>query len=289
MANIVQEAKQKIYHSEVMLYVTPEQVEAAFQKIYIYNNKEEFYSAYGRSDYGGKGLEGFNRSNGSHINLEEATAHTVIHEVMHALSSEFDKDGHRIKNGIMGDKNQAFANQVNEGITDYLSAKISGEKIRHYRQGNLFFERLEPLIIKYTKSPSALMKIYLSNDVAFLEEFLNYYGKGNLHEEIYENLLFMNDEKIHNKMDQVEKNLNKDLARKERREKIQNIINKIKNIFSKKDVKMLPEGTEVAEDTINVHEQFVNRYDIDNFKSDMPVNEQQYIQNNKNRNYENER
>lgn len=275
-----------------MLYVTPEQVEAAFQKIYVYNSKEEFYMAYGRSGYGGKGLEGFNRSNGSHINPEEATPHTVIHEVLHALSSEFDKEGHRTKNGIMGDKNQAFANQVNEGITDYLSAKISGEKIRHYRLGHVLFGRLEPMIIKYTKSPSALMQIYLSNDTAFLEEFLNYYGKDNMYNEIYEKLLFMKDEQIHEKMDKVEKNLNKDLARKERKQKLENIINKIKNIFSRKSVKMLPEGREVVENTISTHEQFVNKYDIENFESNMPSNEQQYIQDNKinkNRDYENEK
>lgn len=287
MANIIQEAKQKIYHSEVMLYVTPEQVEKAFQKIHLYSNVEEYKRTHGITH---NNMEGANNSEGIYIS-PEATAHTVIHEVLHELSSEFGKDGHRIKNGIMGNKKQAFANQVNEGLTDYLSAKISGEKIRHYRQGHILFGRLEPMIVKYTKSPSALMQIYLSNDVGFLESFLNYYGKENLYDEIYENFLFMNDEKINDKMDKVEKNLNKDLAKRDRKEKIENIINKIKSIFYKKDVKMLPEGHQNNENIMSAHEQFVNKYDIDNFKSDMVINEQQYIENTtiNNRDYENER
>ena len=56
-------------------------------------------------------LEGFNRANGSYIG-PDATVHTIIHEVLHALSSEFDKNGHRIKNGIEGNQKENFANQV---------------------------------------------------------------------------------------------------------------------------------------------------------------------------------
>lgn len=289
MSNIIQEAKEKIYNSEIMLYVTPEQVETAFQKIHLYNSKEEFYRAYGRGDYGNKGLEGFNRSNGSHLNPEEATAHTVIHEVLHALSSEFDKDGHRIKNGIMGDKNQAFANQVNEGITDYLASQISGEAPRHYIQGHKLFKRLEPMIIKYTQKPYSLMEIYLSNDVAFLESFLNYYGKGNVHNELYERFLFMNDEKLNTMMDKVEKNVNKDFVRRERKQKIEDIISKIKSIFSRKNIKMLPEGKNTTSKE-DLHEQFVNKYEIDNFQTEMPIkeNQNQYYQINKSRENENQ-
>lgn len=107
MANIVQQAKQIIYNSQIMLYITPEKLEEAFRKIYVYENREEFLQAFGSNEYSGGKLEGFNRSNGSYIG-PDATPHTVIHEVLHGLSSEFDKDGHRTVNGISGDRTFRF-------------------------------------------------------------------------------------------------------------------------------------------------------------------------------------
>ena len=34
--NIIQDAKYKIYNSEIMLYVRPEEIEQDFQNIYVY-------------------------------------------------------------------------------------------------------------------------------------------------------------------------------------------------------------------------------------------------------------
>lgn len=267
MGNIVQQAKQIIYNSEIMLYVTPEKIEDAFQRIYVFEDKNEFLQEYGRSDYDGERLEGFNRSSGSYLG-PDATAHTVIHEVLHGLSSEFDEQGHRTKNGIMGDGNLRFANAVNEGITDYLAAELSGEKPRHYHQGHKLFAKLEPMIVKYTNNSNALMQIYVNKDVQFIQDFLNYYGKDNTFEKLYENFLFMNDKELYDMLDKVEKNLNKDLKKRARKEKRDNFINKVKSIFTgkNKEQKLLTDG---SEHTIDSHQEFVKQYDINNFESSM--------------------
>ena len=39
--NLVQDAKNKIYNSELMKYVKPEKIEEAFKNIYVYNDREE--------------------------------------------------------------------------------------------------------------------------------------------------------------------------------------------------------------------------------------------------------
>lgn len=272
MSNIVQDAKYRIYNSEIMLYVSPEKIEEAFSKIHVFYNKEEFLKAYGRNNYGENDrLEVFNRNNGSYLG-PDATVHTVIHEVLHEISSEFDEKGHRIKNGIMGDGSLQFVNQVNEGLTDYLAAKLSGEAPRHYIQGHKLFSKLEPMIEKYTENPNALLQIYLTNDVKFLHDFLNYYGKGNTFENLYENFLFMNDDKINEMLEKVEKNLNKDLKKRARKEKRRNFFNKVKNVFTRKEKqKLLTDGkldSNYKKGT-NAHEQFVNQYDINNFESTM--------------------
>ena len=169
---ILQEAKEKIYNSPVIKYVDKEKIERAFSKIHVYETHEEFLRAYGRHDYDGERLEGFNRNNGSHIS-PTATPHTIIHEVLHELSSEFDTDGHRIINGIMGQTEENFANQVNEGLTDYLAAKISGEKPRHYRIGHEFFSRVEPSINKYYCDDEILFKLYLDHDDLKIKDFFD--------------------------------------------------------------------------------------------------------------------
>ena len=267
--NIIQDAKYKIYNSEIMLYVRPEQIEQAFQNIYVYENKEEFFKVYGRNDYNGGRLEGFNRAGISYLG-PDATSHTVIHEILHTLSSKFDKQGHRIVNGIMGDGRLKFANQINEGMTDYLAAKISGELPRNYIQGHKLFQKLEPIMMKYTKNPNTFMQMYIGNDVQFMQVFLNYFGKGNVFENLYENFLFMDDKKIDELIKPVEKNVDKYIKKMERKQKINNTINKIKNIFSRNKTKMLTDGQHTgSQNSMNGYEQFRYENNINNFQSTM--------------------
>lgn len=288
--DIIEKAKNIIYNSNIMTYVPKEKIDRAFFKIHIFNNKEEFIQAYGNNDYEDGRLEGFNRNDGSFIG-PDATVHTVIHEILHELSSEFDKKGHRLENGIMGHENYGFANQINEGCTDYIAAKLSGENPRNYIQGHKFFSKIEPMLIKYSEDTDIILEMYLCKDTSTLCGFLdNYVGKGTA-ENLYENFLFMNDDKINSILDIAEKNLNKDFKKIERKEKINNFINKIKNIFSRKEKtqKLLTDGSE--------HQQFVQKYDINNFQSDMTKEDiqkyseyqQEKKQKNEHNNSENER
>lgn len=263
--DIVEKAKNIIYNSNIMTYVPKEKIDRAFFKIHIFNNKEEFIQAYGKNDYEDSRLEGFNRNHESFIG-PDATTHTVIHEVLHELSSKFDKQGHRLENGIMGYDNYRFANQINEGCTDYIAAKLSGEEPRNYIKGHKLFTRIEPMLIKYADDPNIILKMYIDRDTSTLSVFLNsYVGKGTF-ENLYENFLFMKDDQINNILDKAEKNLNKDFRKRERKEKLNNFIYKIRNIFSRKEKgqKLLTDG---SEHYINEHQQFIQKYDIDNFQS----------------------
>lgn len=265
--DLVNEAKCKIYNSELMKYTTTERVEKAFSKIHIYDHITDLLKEYGKSDYDNEKLEGFNR-NGEIYLGPYATKHTVIHEVLHILSSKFDSNGHRTVNGIAGDGSLRFSNEINEGITDYIACKISGEKPRNYRQGNRLFSKLEPMMIKYTKDSNILIKIYLNNDVKFMEDFLeNFCGKKSF-DEIYDNFLFRRDDEIDALLKPIDKNLDKYLKKMERKNKWINLISRFKNTMLKNKAKALP-----ISNSKEKHKQFTDYYKQDNFSSNITEQE----------------
>lgn len=267
--NLIQDAKNKIYNSELIKFVSSEKIENAFSKIHTFNNINDLLEAYGRPDYDNERLEGFNRKGESYLG-PYATAHTAIHEVLHTLSSQFDYNGHRIVNGIAGDGRLRFSDQVNEGITDYLTCKISGESPRNYIQGHKLFAKLEPIMAKYTKNPDILMQMYITNDVEFMKNFLNYFGKENTFEELYDGFLFKRDNEIDELIKPVEKNVNKYVKRMVRKEKLTEFANRFRNIFSKNKVKALPSGNYQVKKRdlqMNKHQQFTNYYNQNNFPS----------------------
>ena len=45
MSTIIQEAKQRIYDSDIINYIGIDKIEEAFSKIFIFNNSKEFYKA----------------------------------------------------------------------------------------------------------------------------------------------------------------------------------------------------------------------------------------------------
>lgn len=265
--DLVNEAKCKIYNSELMKYTTTERVEKAFSKIHIYDHITDLLKEYGKSDYDNEKLEGFNRNGESYLG-PYATKHTVIHEVLHTLSSKFDSNGHRTVNGIAGDGSLRFSNEINEGITDYIACKISGEKPRNYRQGNRLFSKLEPMMIKYTKDSNILIKIYLNNDVKFMEDFLeNFCGKKSF-DEIYDNFLFRRDDEIDALLKPIDKNLDKYLKKMERKNKWINLISRFKNTMLKNKAKALP-----ISNSKEKHKQFTDYYKQDNFSSNITEQE----------------
>ena len=268
--NIIQEAKSIIYNSEIMLYVSPEKVETAFSRIHMH--EEKFH---GMKNY--ENVVGFTRYDGTHLG-SDATVHTVIHEILHELSKEYDDKGHAIKNGITEMRDNPSATLINEGCTDYLAIKLSGEEYSRHPEGYRLFARLEPMLIQYTSDPNILMQVYLTNDTQFLHDFLNYFGKDNTFENLYENFLFMDDKKINDILQPVQKNLNKYIKKTHRKERRDNFFNKVKNIFTAKkhkEQKLLTDGSENIYTKTNSHEQFANKYSMENFKSDMTYEEQQ--------------
>lgn len=49
--NLIQDAKNKIYNSELIKFVSSEKIENAFSKIHTFNNINDLLEAYGRPDY----------------------------------------------------------------------------------------------------------------------------------------------------------------------------------------------------------------------------------------------
>ena len=222
MSNIITEdARKKIYNSPVMKFVSKEKVEEALKNIVIYENKTDFFKAFGSNEYNGGVLEGFNRNGISYLS-PEATPHTVIHEVLHTLSSKFDEEGHRTVNGISAEGKYNFSNQMNEGATDYIASKISGESPRNYIQGHKLFSKIEPELIRFSNNKDVVMQMYLQNNVDFFNKFLNKFAGKNEFENLYNNFLFMNDQKIDKMIVKIKTNLNGYIFRK-------NIISKFKH------------------------------------------------------------
>lgn len=199
-------------------------------------------------------LEGFNRANGSYIG-PDATVHTIIHEVLHALSSEFDKNGHRIKNGIEGNQKENFSNQVNEGLTDYLAAKISGESPRHYIQGHKIFSVIEPLIQKYYNDEEILYSMYCGNKDKEFKEFLDIgLAKSGGGKAFYEKFSYLNENVIQQEMS---KNINKQI-RKEN-SLFRKIIERFKKASKKNKTLLLNEGKDNYDER-RKHSEFSKKY-----------------------------
>ena len=251
------EAKEKIYNSTIVKYVSKERIEEAFKRIYVYDNEEDFFKAYGRPKESNDYLEGFNRANGSYIG-PKATAHTIIHEVLHYISSEFDNDGHRTQNGLMGDAEYGnFANQVNEAVTDFLACKISGEKPRHYIEGNKIFECIDPIMQRFYNDEDILFKLYLYNNDFEFKRFLDLtLEKNGGAKDFYENFLFYSDDKI-NKM---QKEMNKSV--KKENSSIHKFVKKIKGFFLKKDMKYLNSGNLQPNMEEDSHKKFLKEYNV---------------------------
>lgn len=183
-------------------------------------------------------LEGFNNTTGNYVG-PNGTPHTIIHEVLHDLSSRFDENGHRTVNGITGIEPSNFGNMLNEGLTDYLSAKISGEKPRHYHEGHNLFSKLENSAINYYEDEEILFSIYLNNRNDIFEEFLDKNARKGTYKNLYDNYLFMNKEKVNDLTKKVGKGVKKNI----RLRYVKKILDKLKNlIFIRKKTLSLPEG-----------------------------------------------
>lgn len=133
------------------------------------NDAVEFQRIYGSDSH--LRLEGFNRDNKNYIG-PLATPHSVIHEILHNLSSSFNTSGKRLLNGI-DEKDGSLL--VNEGLTDYLACKISKEepRTRDYITGVYFFRELDRIINEIYGNNNLLFEGYISNNTYFLKSFID--------------------------------------------------------------------------------------------------------------------
>lgn len=230
--DIKEKAIQLIYQSPIINYFNIEEIEKGLENIYIITDYGEFKDKYFKATgerYCGI-LEGFQNSSGIYIG-PQASPHTIIHELLHDLSSKFDENNHRTLNGIMGkSQNQSkiyFGLILNEGLTDYLAAKISHEEPRHYINGHHLFSNLESSMVDYFEDPEILFSIYFNNNVELFKEFLDTTVRKGAGQLLYEKFNFMDNDEI-KKLAQI---VNSSVKKSVRFRKIKRALNKFKNFF----------------------------------------------------------
>ena len=160
-----------IQESFLMNYYDTRVIDNQLSNTVIIDNELEFMNLYGHDN--DMYLEGFNRKNKMYIG-PKGTPHTVIHELLHNLSSSFFEDK-RIFNGISYKYSKGCLNWINEGLTDYLATKISKEPERHYLQGVKFFRGLDKILNEIYGQNQILFESYICNNTYFLENFINNY------------------------------------------------------------------------------------------------------------------
>lgn len=238
--DIKEQARQLIYQSPVTNYFNKETIEKKLENIYVMTNESKFNEKYVEATgekFDGN-LEGFQNSSGIYIG-PKATPHTIIHELLHELSSKFDENNHRIQNGIQGNMHISnFGIYINEGITDYLAAKISQEKSRHYIQGHKLFSSIENSMIDYFENEEILYSIYFNNENILFNDFLNKTAGKGAGKTLYEKFLFMNDEALSKFIQKVNSGVKKRVIFRN----IKKSLDKFKNFVLNKKTLSLPES-----------------------------------------------
>lgn len=183
-------------------------------------DEEEFMKLYGPDQdiY----LEGFNRNNKMYIG-PKATPHSVIHGILHNLSSSFENEN-RIYNGISYKNSEGYINYINEGLTDYLATKISKEPERHYLQGVRFFRGLDNILQEVYGENQMLFESYICNNTYFLKNIIDNYCTYKYRNQKVDWNFFINNFVFFNNdtMDELIKNIHKNILKKTK----QSIFNK---------------------------------------------------------------
>ena len=267
--DLIIKAKELMINSSIGQYIGEEKIDEALK--YVCESQDEMYDLYKEKtgiEYDGY-LAGFNNAGVSYF-CNDSEPHAVIHEILHTLSSTFNSNGNRIKNGI-ANKNKGFENQLNEGLTEFLTYKTTGNYTNMYKEGKGLFRGIEKSFNEYFEDENALLKIYFENDSNSLEQFINKtlpkksiikFIKNNSNKDsvkskidevkniesfeyIYNNLLFLKVEQITSLTEIINKETNK-IIKDRKLEKNHPFIFKIKNkiLGNKEDKLMLPEYNE---------------------------------------------
>lgn len=205
-SNITKQTKKQIYKSNIMKYVSKEKIKKALENI-----------------------------------SENDSIHNNIYNVLSYLSTQIDENNNIIKKGIETSENYQFSKILNKGCTDYLASKISGENSEKYPQCNELFSKLEPMLIKHTGNEDILTEIYLNNEVELIKDICNNYISKGTFENIYHNFLFMEKEEIDEIINEMNKYEEVKLEIINQRSIIKIIMQKIRNLFVRKEQKSLNE------------------------------------------------
>ncbi len=199
MENIaINKARELLINSGFSKFKDKGEIEKALDRIYVCSSKQELYELYLKKtgiEYDGD-LKGFNNSGISYL-APISTEHEIIHETLHTLSSKYDEHGKKVKNGIEVE-NTRFGSQVNEGITEYLSYKLSGKDTGIYALEKSFFAQIDESFSKFFDDEDALIKMYCENNTNMFKDFLQtcLSKDKNCFEDLYANFSFMNKQKI---------------------------------------------------------------------------------------------
>lgn len=250
MEDVKIRAKQLILSSPAGKMVTEERIEEIFSNIVMFETKEELMDEYSKYNGPMKYISAFTNSDKIYMGPEknqDKLTHNIVHEVLHRMSKKWDENGQLIQNGMQCTKGQRFSNFVNEGITDYLTKRIVGGNYCQYHGEVNVIEGLDQEMVRYFDNPDILFSMYLQDDNTGLEnkrfqEFLETTkGKG-AHEDLYENISFMNKEKTDEYIAKVHKGVNRTL----RKRKLRQTLGKIKSFLGMKEkTKMLADEQSV--------------------------------------------
>lgn len=262
----LQKTKEYIMSSNIANFVSEDKIDNAIDNSYICSSKNELYELYESKtgiEYDGI-LKGFNNGSKNYF-PPDFTLHAAIHETLHTLSSTFDENGKRLKNGIEV-KGTNFGRFVNEGLTEYLTTKICNEPPEAYSIEVSFFKNIDENFSKYFESDMALEDMYINNKMDMLKEFVNLsLNKEDINfDDICNNFLFYDQEKMDSIASKINKGAKKILKRREF-DKKHPTLSKIRNKLFKNDNKLMLSASENSGD--NFPEEISKNHMIDNLKS----------------------
>lgn len=245
--DIKQIARELLQNNKTIIRcIGEEKLNDVFEKIHILDTQEQFSEKCGCYSLS---VDGFNEKDYICIS-PDATPYTIIREVLQYITSEFNHEGIRIKNGISYDGGIAHC-LLNQGLLEYLATKISGEYITNQTNKKLFFERLEPMMISYTGNEDILLETLLNNQ-STVHEFVKKFADRRAAAVILDSI---RDSEV-GQLDNSFKNM-------ERKVKIQCIINKLKERIgessSKKEIKTITSSKDDDQEPRTARDIFIER------------------------------
>ena len=261
--DIRQRTKELIEESGMIKYTDSKRIEQLFENIHIFETEEELQEKQGIFISSSETIEGF--SIDRHIFVgPEATPHTIIREILRELSTQRDENGTVTCKGIIRDERSDGEQELNNGLIEYLSTKVSGEYSKYHDISKTIFAQLETIMIDYSKNPNILMRTLLKNS-NYVHNFMIKFAKLETAYQLLHGVNFMaNDDILDKYVEEVKKNYHKYT-------KIEQFKSKIKRALFPRKRKALIEGkTQISK---NANGEWRKGYEVNTeSKNNNPVN-----------------